>query len=155
MKKTKVKMNKAIYLGFSILDLSRIVIYEFWCEYTKPKYVDNVKICYMDTDSFIMHIKTEDFYEDIADDVEKRFDTSNYECNSNECNKTLPKGKNKKVIRLMKDKLGGKIMIESVASRPKTYSYLMDDDSEGKKAKGTKKCVIKKYLNLMIIKTAY
>ena len=148
MKKTKVRMNKPIYLRFSILDLSKIVM--FWYEYMKPKYPDNVKLCYMDTDSFIMHNKTEDFYKDIADDVEKRFDTSNYECD-----RPLPKGKNKKVIGLMKDELGGKIMTEFVALRPKTYSFLMDDDSEAKKAKGTKKCVIKKYLNLMIIKTAY
>ena len=106
MKKTKVKKNKPIYLGFSILDLSKIVMYEFWYEYMKPKYVDNVKLCYTDTDSFIMHIKTKDFYEDIADDVEKRFDISNYECN-----RPLPKGKNKKMIGLMKD----------VALTPKTY----------------------------------
>ena len=88
-----------------------------------------------------MHIKTEDFYEDIADDVEKRFDTSNYEVD-----RPLPKGKNKEVIGLMKNELGGKIMAEFVALRPKTYSYLMDDDNEAKKAKGTKKCVIKKIL---------
>ena len=77
-KKTKVKMNKPIYLGLSILEISKILMYEFWYDYMKPKYVDNVKLCYMDTDSFIMHIKTEDFYKDSADDVEKRFDTSNY-----------------------------------------------------------------------------
>ena len=79
MKKTKVKMNKPIYFGFSILDLSKIVMYEFWYEYMKPKYADNVKLGYMNTDSFIMNIKREDFYDDIADDVQKRFDTSNYE----------------------------------------------------------------------------
>ena len=95
----------------------------------------------MDTNSFIIHIKTKDFYKDIADDVEKRFDTSNYEVD-----RPLPKGKNKKVIGLMKDELGGKIIIEFVALRPKTYSYLMDDDSEAKKAKGTKNCVIKRML---------
>ena len=102
----------------------------------KPKYGDNVKLCYMDTDSFIMPIKTEDFYKDIAEDVEKRFDTSNYECD-----RPLPKEKNKKVIGLMKDELGGKIMTEFVALRPKTYSYLTDYCKEDKKAKGTKKCV--------------
>ena len=100
-------------------------MYEFSYEYMKTKYVDNVKFCYMDTDSFTMHIKTEDFYEDIADGVEKRI----------ECNRPLPTGKNKKVIGLMKYELGGKIMKEFVALRPKTYSYLMDDDSEAKKAK--------------------
>ena len=77
MNKTKVKMNKPIYLELSILDISKILIYEFWYDYMKPKYNDNVKLCYMDTDSFIMNIKTEDFYKDIANDVGKRFDTSN------------------------------------------------------------------------------
>ena len=81
MKKTKVKMNKPVYLGLSILEISKILMYEFWYGSIKPKYGDNVKLCYMDTDSFIMHIKTEDFYKDIANDVKKRFDTSNYEVN--------------------------------------------------------------------------
>ena len=99
----------------------------------------------MDTDSFIIYIKTKGFYKDIADDVEKVFDTSNYEIN-----KPLPKGKNKKVIDHTNDELGGKIMVEFVALRSKTYSYSMDDDSEAKKAKRTKKM-----LNLMIIKIAY
>ena len=88
MNKTKVKMNKLIYLGFSILDLSKIVMYEFWYDYIKPKYGKKAKLCYMDTDSFIIHITTKDFYKDTADEVEKRFDSSNYECN-----RPLPKGK--------------------------------------------------------------
>ena len=91
MKKTKVKMNKPVYLGLSILEISKRLMYEFWYGYMKPKYGYNVKLCYMDTDSFIIHIKTEDFYKDIADDVEKRFDTSNYGA---ECDRPLPKGKN-------------------------------------------------------------
>ena len=119
MKKTKVGMNKPVYLGLSTLEISKTLMYEFWYDYVKPKYGDNVKLCYKDTDSFIMHIKTKSFYKDIADDVEKRFDTSNYECD-----RPLPKGKNKKVIGLMKDELGGNIMTEFVALRPKTYSYL-------------------------------
>ena len=138
MKKTKVKINKPIYLGLSVLEISKTLMYGFWYNYMKQKYGDNVKLCYMDTDSFIMHIKTEDFYKDIADDVEKRFDTSNYEIN-----RPLPIGKYKKVIGLMKNELGGKTMTEFVALRPKTYSYLTDDCKEDKKAKGTKKCVIK------------
>ena len=69
MKKTKVKMNKPIYLGLSMLEISKILMYEFWYDYLKPKYGNDVKLCYMDTDSFIMNIKTNDFYEDIADDV--------------------------------------------------------------------------------------
>ena len=138
MKKTKVKMNKPIYLRLSILEIGKILMYEFWYDYMKPKHGDNVKLCHMDTDSFLMHIKTEDFYEDIANDVEKRFDISNYEVD-----RPLPTGKNKKVIGLMKDELGGKIMTEFVALTPKTHSYLTDDCKEDKKAKGTRKCVIK------------
>ena len=141
MKVTKVKMNKPVYLGLPILEISKILMYEFWYDYMKPKYSDNVKLCYIDNDSLIMHIKTEDFYKGIADDVEKRFDTSNYECD-----RSLPTGKNKNVTGLMKDELGGKIMTEFVALRPKTYSYLTDDCKEDKKAKGTKKCVIKRRL---------
>ena len=139
MKKIKVKMNKPIYLGLSILEISKILMYEFWYDYMKPKYSDNIKLCYTDTESFIINIKTKDFYADIANDVEDRFDTSNYEVY-----RPLPTGKNKKVIGLMKDELGGKIITEFAALRPKTYSYLTDDCKEDKKAKGTKKCVVKK-----------
>ena len=135
MNKTKVKMYKPIYLGLSIL------MYEFWYDYMKPKYNDNVKLCYTDTDSFVMNIKTNDFYKDIANDVDKRFDTSNYEVN-----RPLPTEKNKKVIGFIKDKLGGKIITEFVTLRPKTYSYLTDDGKEDKKAKGSKKCVIKRMI---------
>ena len=99
----------------------------------------------MDTDSFVIHIKTEDFYEDIANDVEEWFDTSNYDDNG-----PLPTGKNKKVIGLFKDELGGKIMKEFVGLRAKTYAYLMDDDTEHKKAKGIKKYVIKRELMVKI-----
>ena len=159
MKKTKVKMNKPIYLGLSILEISKILMYEFWYDYMKPKYNDNVKLCYVDTDSFIMNIKTNDFYEDIASDVENRFDTSNYEANTSEttagpsslersalARRPLPTRKNKKVIGLMKDELDRKIITEFVTLRPKTYSFLTDDGKEDKKAKGTKKCVIKKMI---------
>ena len=141
MKRTKVKMNKPTYLALSILEISKILMYEFWYDYMKPKYNDNVKLWYMDTDSFIMNIKTEDFYNDIANDAEKRFDTSNYECD-----RPSPTGRNKKVIGLMKDELGGRIITEFVTLRPKTSSYLTDDFKEDKKAKGTKKCVIKRMI---------
>ena len=141
MEKTKVKMNKPTYLGLSILEISKILMYEFWYDYMKPKYDNNVKLCYMDTDSFIMNIKTNDFYKDIANDIENRFDTSNYEVK-----RPLQIGKNKKVINLMKDEQGGKIITEFVTLKPKTYSYLTDDGKEGKKAKGTKACVIKKMI---------
>ena len=148
IKKAKVKMNKPIYLGLSILEISKMLMYELWYDYMKPKYNDNAKLCFMDTDSFIMNIKTNNFYEDIANDVENRYfkylkylDTSNYEVN-----RPLPTGKNKNVIGLMKDELGGKIITEFVTLRPKTYSFFTDDDKEDKKAKGTKKCVIKKMI---------
>ena len=107
MKRTKVKMNKPIYLGLSILDISKILMYEFWYDYMKPKYGEN----------------------DIANDVEKRFDTANYECD-----RPLPTRKNKKVIGLMKDELGGRIITEFVTLRPKTYSYLTDYFKEDKKS---------------------
>ena len=141
MKKTKVKMNKPIYLGLSILEISKILMYEFWYGYMKPKYNDSVRSCYMDTDSFIMNIKTNDFYKDISDDVDNRFDTSNYEVK-----RPLSIGKNKKVIGLIKDEIGGEIITEFIALRPKTYSYLTDNDKIDKKAKGIKKCIIKKMI---------
>ena len=143
MKKTKVKMNKRIYLGMSISDISKTLMYKFWYDHIKPKYGDRAKLCYTDTDSFVIHIKTEDFYKDIASDVEKWFDTSNYE---EDDERPLPIGKNKKIIGLFKDKLGGKITKELRALRAKTYAYLLDDDSEKKKAKGAKKYVIKRSL---------
>ena len=132
-------MNKPVYIGLPILEISKKLMYEFWYDYVKLKYQNNAKLCYMDTDRFIINIKTEDFYEDIANDVEKIFDTTNYDVS-----RPLPTGKNKKVIGLMKGELGGKIMTEFVALRSKTYSYLMDDGSNDEKAKGTKKCVIKR-----------
>ena len=141
MKKVKVKMKKPIYLALSILEISKIIMYEFRYDYMKKKYGDMVKLCYMDTDSLIMNIKAKDFYKDIAQDVEERFDTSNYDVD-----RPLPKGKNKKVIGLIKDELGGGIITEFVALRPKTYSYMTHEFIEMKKAKGTKKCVIKKML---------
>ena len=79
MKKVEVKMNKPIYLGQAILDISKTLIYEFWYDYIKPKYEEKARLCYMDTDSFVIHIKTEDFYKDIADDMKRRFNTSNYD----------------------------------------------------------------------------
>ena len=141
MKKTKIKMNKPVYLGMSILYISKTLMYKFWYDYVKPKYKEKAKLCYMDTDSFVINIFTEDFFEDINNDVERWFDTSNYDKNDK---RPLQIGVNKKVIGMFKDELGGKIMKEFCALRAKTYAYLMDDDSEKKKAKGTKKCIIKR-----------
>ena len=141
MGKTKVVMNKPVYLGQAILDLSKIVMYEFHYDYMKKKYDDDkLTLCYMDTDSLIYDIETEDFHKDIADNVENKFDTSG--CR-NDGSRPLPVGKNKKVIGLMKDELGGEIMSEFVALRPKMYSYKIGS-KESKKCKGIKKCMVKK-----------
>ena len=137
MGKVKVVMNKPVYLGQAILDLSKIIMYECHYDYMLPKYGDNIKLCYMDMHSFVYDIKTEDFYRDIAEDVEKRFDTSGY------CDRPLPVGKNKNVIGLMKDELGGEVMKEFVSLRPKIYSYRVGN-AEPKECKGIKKCVVKK-----------
>ena len=141
MRKTRVKMNKPIYLGLSILEISKITMYEFWYDYVKSKYMDNARLCYMDTDSFVINVKTKDFYKDIEEDVKERFDTSNFSYD-----RPLPIDMNKKVVGLMKDEIGGGIINEFVALRPKAYSYRTDDLVELKKAKGTKKCVIKNML---------
>ena len=127
----------------AILDISKTLMYEFWCGYLKPKYGDEIKLCYTDTDSLIPFIKTKDFYDDIANDVDKTFDTSNYEVD-----RPLPIGKNIKEIGLMKDELGETIMTEFVALIPKAYAYTIDVDkeSEVKKAKETKRFAIKEKL---------
>ena len=151
MGKIKVVMNKPVYLGQAILDLSKIVMYEFHYDYMVPKYgLEKLKLCYINTGSLVYDIKTEDFYEDIVNDVEARFDTSGY---SKTDFRLLPIGLNKKVIGLMKDELGGKIMTDFVALRPKLYSYKKLDGSEDKKCKGIKKCVVKKTLTFKDYKT--
>ena len=103
MKKVEVKMNKPVYLGQAILDISKILMYEFWYNYIKPKYGDKARLCYTDTDSFIIYTKTEDFHKDIANNVKKWFDTSNYDESDK---RLLPIGENEKVIGLFKDELG-------------------------------------------------
>ena len=119
-------------------------------------YGDKIRLCYTDTDSFIMHVKTDDFYKDINNDVDKWFDTSNYDENDN---RPLEIGKNKKVLGKFKDELGGRIMTKFVALRAKTYSFLIDEYTDedyeknrivNKKAKGTKKCVVKREILLNI-----
>ena len=127
MKKTKILMHKSAYLGLSILELSKILMYEFSHDYVKPKYG-----------------KKDDIYKDIAKDVETRFDTSSYELEYTSIERPLSKEK----IGLMKDELSGKLMTKFVGLRAKTYSYLIDDGSEDKKAKGTK--FENKTLNLRI-----
>ena len=104
MGKTQILMNKLVYLVFSILYLSKTIMYKFWYDYVKSKFGET-RLCYTDTDSFILHLKTDGIYKDIAEDVETRFDTSHFEIDW-----PLPKGKNEKVIGLMKNELGGQIM---------------------------------------------
>ena len=104
MGKSEITMSKPVYLGQVILDLSKTLMYEFYYDFMRPKHGSKVKLCYMDTDSFVYVIDIEDFYKDIAKDVEKRFDTSGY---SKDDKRPLPIGKNKKKIGLMKDELGG------------------------------------------------
>ena len=138
MGKIKMVINKPVYLGQAILDLRKIVMYEFHYDYMKRKYDDeNLTLCYMDTDSLIYDIKTNDFYKDIADDVVARFDTSDYNPD-----RPLPVGLNKKVIGLMKDESGRDIMAEFVTLRPKMYAY-KTGSAESKKCKGIKKCLVK------------
>ena len=143
MKKAKVKMIKPLYLGMSILDISKTLMYEFWYGYPKPKYNDKVKLCYMDVDSFVLNIFTEAFFEDINNDVERWFDTSNYDKNDK---RPLQIVMNKNVIGVFKDELGRKIMKEFCELRAKTYAYLLDDDGEHKKPKGTEMCIIKRIM---------
>ena len=134
MGKIKVVMNKPVYLEQAILDLSKTVVYEFHYDYMKQKYSDNkLKLCYMDTNPLIYEIKTDNFSEDITNEVESRFDTSGYRDND----KPLPVGRNKMVIGLMKDELGGDIMTEFVTLRPKMYSYRVGKE-ELKKCKEIK-----------------
>ena len=128
-------------MGLAILDIRKTLMYEFWYDYLEPKYDNNIELRYMDTESFIFHVETEDFYKDISNDVDNRFDTSAY---SKDLNRSLPIGKNKKVLGMMKNELCGKVMTHFYALRAKTYSYLDYDGKNEKKAKETKKCVIKK-----------
>ena len=126
-------MNKLVYLGLSILELSKISMHDFLYGYVKPKYGEKAKICYVDTDSFIVYIKTGDNFENIMKDVETRFGTVNYELD-----RLLPNRKNKNLIGLIEGKIGGKNMTKFVGIRAKTYSYLTDDSIEDKKPKSTK-----------------
>ena len=165
MKKTLIKMIKPLYLGMPILDISKKLMHEFWYDYIQSKYGDRAKLCYTDTDSFVIYTKSKDFFEDSSNDVERWFDTSNYDENDI---RPLLIGKNKKIYGLFKDELRGKIVAEVVGLRAKTYAYLIDSYGDGgdddddyddhdyeknkiknKKAKGTKKCV-KKKVNLSL-----
>ena len=139
MKKTSLTMNKPVYLGMCILDLSKTIMYDFHYNYIKPKYGEKAKLLFTDTDSLMYEIETEDFYKDISGDVKDRFDTSDYPENHPS---GIPTGINKKVLGMMKDEAGGKTIKEFVGLRAKLYSFVMDDGGETKKCKGIKKQVV-------------
>ena len=141
MKKVKVKMNMPIYLGMTILDISKIPMYEFWYDYLKRKYKENLQLCYMDTDSYIFSVKIKNWYKYISKDVEKRFDTSSIQTNI-----PLKAGINKKVLCMWKDELSGFPMKEFIGLRPNCYAYLVDNDKIGARTKGVNKYVTKKHL---------
>ena len=139
MKKTSLTMNKPVYLGMCILDLSKTIMYDFHYNYIKPKYGEKAKLLFTDTDSFLYEIQTEDFYKDISEDVKDRFDTSDYPENQPS---GIPTGINKKVLGMMKDETAGKIIKEFVGLRAKLYSFIMEDGKENKRCKGVKKQVV-------------
>ena len=139
MKKTSLTMNKPVYLGMCILDLSKTIMYDFHYNYIKPKYGEKAKLLFTDTDSLMYEIETEDFYKDISEDVKDRFDTSDYPENHPS---GIPTGINKKVLGMFKDEAAGKIIKEFVGLRAKLYSFIMEDGKENKRCKGVKKQVV-------------
>ena len=139
MKKTSLTMNKPVYLGICILDLSKTIMFDFHYQYIKSKYGDKAKLLFSDTDSLMYEIQTEDFYKDISGDVKNKFDTSDYPENHPS---GIPTGENKKVLGKMKDEAAEKIIKEFVGLRAKLYSFIMDDGGEIKKCKGIKKQVV-------------
>ena len=141
MKKTSLTMNKPVYLGMSILDLSKTLMYDFHYNYVIAKYGNKAKLLFTDTDSFLYEIQTEDFYKDISGDVKDRFDTSEYlEGHPS----GIPTGINKKVLGMFKDEAKGKNIKEFVGLRAKLYSFKMEEGKENKKCKGIKKAVVEK-----------
>ena len=139
MKKTSLTMNKPVYLGMCILDLSKTIMYDFHYNYIKPKYGAKAKLLFTDTDSFLYEIETEDFYKDISGDVKDRFDTSDYK---EDHPSGIPTGINKKVLGMFKDEAVGKNIKEFVGLRAKLYSFIMEDGKENKRCKGVKKQVV-------------
>ena len=145
MRKTKVWMNKPVYVGMSILDLSKTLMFSFQYEYVKKKW-EKVEVLYSDTDSLVLKIETDDFFKDISGDVKEWFDTNDFPKDHPAVLEGLPIVKeNKKKIGLMKDECGGKILTEWVALRPKLYSFLTEN-GEKQKAKGLKKSIKNKSL---------
>jgi len=138
LSKTSVKLDKPIYAGFSILDLSKLHMYDFHYNVMKPKYGDKIKLMMTDTDSFVYQIETEDFYKDMYDNKE-HYDMSEYDEGYQYYDET-----NKKVVGKLKDEKAKTIINEFVGVRPKCYSMLCNDGENSKKLKGVPKTVVKK-----------
>ena len=143
MKKTSLTMNKPVYLGMCILDLSKTLMFDFHYNYIIPKYGNKAKLLFTDTDSFIYEIQTKDFYKDISGDVKDRFDTSDYPDNHPS---GIPTGINKKVLGMFKDEVVGKNIKEFIGLRSKLYSFITEEGKENKRCKGVKKNVVEKYI---------
>ena len=142
MKRTTLLFDKPVFCGMSILDISKTLIFDFHFNYIKPKFQEKAKLLFTDTDSLCYEIETDDFFQDISQDVKEKFDTSNF---PKDHPSNIPTGINKKVIGMMKDEAGGKIIEEFVELKAKLYSIKMHENKkEEKKCKGIKKSVIKK-----------
>lgn len=140
MKKTEVCSKKPIYVGQAILDLSKTLMFDFYYNYIKPKYGEKAELLFTDTDSLMCCIQTDDFYKDIAKDIKRKFDTSDY---PEKHPSGIKSGVNKKVIGKFKDEAAGKQITHFVGLCPKLYSYKLEDKEEFKKLRGIKKNVIK------------
>ena len=141
MKKTEVYFNKPVYVGQAILDLSKTLMFDFHYNYIKDKYDTKAELLFTDTDSLMYQIQTEDFYKDISNDVESKFDTSDYPQSHPS---GIPTGLNKKVIGMFKDEVAGKQISHFIGLRPKLYSFKIEDGKNVKKCKGIKKSVVSK-----------
>ena len=141
MKHTKLTFNKPVYLGMSILDLSKTLMYDFHYNYVRSKYNNKARLLFTDTDSLCYEIETDDFFQDISGDIEAKFDTSEMPANHPSGIRT---GVNKKVLGMFKDEACGKQIAEFVGLRAKLYSYKMHEGEEKKKCKGVKQVVVKK-----------
>lgn len=144
MHNTVIKMSRPISVGMSVLELSKVLMYDFYYNFMKPKYGENVEMLYTDTDSFMLNVKTDSFYTDMVADIDERYDTSDYPLN----NVYGIEQKNKKQPGFFKDELNGRLMTEFVGLRSKMYSFRCSDSnnvcSETKKAKGVTKNTVTK-----------
>ena len=140
-KKMKLVFNKPVFLGMSILYLSKTLMYDFHYNYIKLKYEGKATLLFTDTDSLMYEIETKDFYKDISTDVKQRFDTSDY---PSDHPSGIPSGFNKKVLGALKDEAAGEVIDKFVMLQAKLCSYKMLEGKESKKCKGVKKSTAKK-----------